>query len=337
MKIASSTISLESQHVSVEQHSVRESLRVWQGNERPADNGNGHGLALGRQAALVAISEAGRTAANKADAIESAVNDIDNDPTIQLLMRMLEAMTGHKIKRLDKAHAGEQQGQGQRMGWGLEYDRQISHYEAEVTTFSAEGVIKTADGKQINFSLELAMSREYYEESNFSLRAGDAVFKDPLVINFNGSAAQLTDTKFAFDIDSDGQQDNISFVGPDSGFLALDRNANGMIDDGSELFGTQSGNGFADLAAYDSDGNLWIDENDAVFADLRIWSKDASGLDSLSTLAQMGVGALYLGDVSTPFSLNTASNQSLGQVRATGVYLNESGSAGTLQQIDLSV
>ena len=337
MKIASSTISLESQHVSVEQHSVRESLRVWQGGERPNFEGNGRGLALGKQAALVAISEAGRNAASKAEAIESAVNDIENDPTMQLLLGMLEAMTGHKIKRLDKAHNDDAPGQAQRMGWGMEYDRQVSHYEAEVTTFSAEGVIKTADGKQINFNLELTMSREYYEESNFSLRAGDAVFKDPLVLNFNGSAAQLTNTKFAFDIDVDGQQDNISFVGPDSGFLALDRNGNGTIDDGSELFGAQSGNGFADLAQYDSDGNHWIDENDSIFADLRVWQKDASGADSLSTLAQMGVGALYLGTVSTPFSVNTANNQSLGQVRSTGIYLNENGSAGTLQQIDLSV
>jgi hypothetical protein len=337
MKIASSTISLESQHISVEHHSVRESLRIWQGNARPDSEGHGRGLALGRQAALVSISEAARTAANEAEAIEAAVKDIDNDPTMQLLQRMLEAMTGRHIKRLEKSHGDDAPGQAQRVGWGMEYERHESHYEAEITTFSAEGVIKTADGKQISFSLELAMSREYYEETSVSLRAGDALLKDPLVINFAGSAAQLTDTKFAFDIDSDGTQDNISFVGPDSGFLALDRNANGTIDNGSELFGTQSGNGFADLAAYDSDGNLWIDENDAVFADLRVWSKDASGQDNLSTLAQSGVGALYLGNVTTPFSLNTATNQNLGLLRATGVYLNENGTAGTLQQVDLAV
>jgi hypothetical protein len=338
MKIASSTISLDSQHVSVEQHSVRESLRMWQGGARPDFEGsNGRGLALGRQSALVAISEAAKQAASKAEAIETAVGDIENDPTMQLLLRMLEAMTGRPIKHLGKIHAGEEPPQGQRLGWGLEYDRQISHYEAEVTTFSAEGVIKTADGKEISFSLELAMSREYYEESTFSLRAGDAVFKDPLTINFDGQAAQLTETKFAFDIDSDGTQDDISFVAPGSGFLALDRNGNGTIDDGSELFGTQSGNGFADLAQYDSDGNLWIDENDAVFDDLRIWSKDANGQDSLISLARSGVGALYLGNISTPFSLNTATNQSLGMIRASGVYLTESGSVGMLQQIDLTV
>jgi hypothetical protein len=336
MKIASSTISLESRHVSVEQHSVQESLRVWRGRERPDFEGHGRGLALGRQAALVAISEAGKKAANQADAIESAVSDIENDPTMQLLTRMLEVLTGHKIKRLGKFHE-DARGQSGRMGWGMEYDRQVRHYEAEVTTFSANGVIKTADGKQISFNLELMMSREYYAESNFSLRAGDALFKDPLVLNFNGSAAQLTNTRFAFDIDVDERLDDIAFVGPDSGFLALDRNDNGTIDDGSELFGALSGNGFADLARYDTDGNRWIDENDSIFADLRVWQRDANGTDRLATLAQMGIGALYLGNVSTPFSLNNAGNQSLGQVRTTGIYLNEDGSVGTLQQIDLSV
>lgn len=55
-----------------------------------------------------------------------------------------------------------------------------------------------------------------------------------------------------------------------SGFLALDRNQNGVVDDGSELFGTQSGDGFAHLALYDQDSNGWIDANDPVFDKLRI-------------------------------------------------------------------
>jgi hypothetical protein len=337
MKIASSTISLESQHVSVERDTAQQSLRMWRGNQRPDFEGNGQGLALGRQAALVSISEAAKEAASHAEAIESAVGDIENDPTMQLLLRMLEIMTGHKIKHLGKDHNDGAPGQARKVGWGMEYDAQTTHYEAEVTTFSAQGVIKTADGKEINFSLDLSMSREYYEETSISLRADDALLKDPLVLNFNGAAAQLTNTRFLFDIDSDGTQDNISFLAPGSGFLALDRNSNGTIDNGSELFGAKSGNGFAELAAYDSDGNHWIDENDTVFNDLRIWSKDANGQDSLMTLAQSGVGALYLGQVSTPFALNTADNQSLGQVRASGIYLNENGSVGTLQQIDLSV
>ena len=94
----------------------------------------------------------------------------------------------------------------------------------------------------------------------------------------------------------------------------------------------------AELAAYDQDGNHWIDEADAVYADLRVWSRDAAGHDSLATLAQKNVGALYLGSVATPFELNTtADNTNLGAVRASGIYLAEDGGVGALQQVDLVV
>ena len=62
------------------------------------------------------------------------------------------------------------------------------------------------------------------------------------------NVTSVSDMKFKFDIDSDGKVDEISFVGKSSGFLALDKNEDGKINDGSELFGTKSGDGFSDLA-----------------------------------------------------------------------------------------
>ena len=235
------------------------------------------------------------------------------------------------------AAGAAQPARDQRQGWGIEYDRHETIRESEQTSFSAEGIVRTSDGKEIRFRLALEMSREFFQKSDISIRAGDAVRKDPLVINFDGTAAQLTDTKFDFDIDSDGAADSISFVGAGSGFLALDKDGNGAIDNGSELFGTQSGDGFADLSAYDGDGNNWIDENDAVYAKLLVWSKNAAGQDTLSTLAQRNIGALYLGSIATPFDLKNASNDLQGQVRSSGIYLREDGGAGTVQQIDLIV
>ena len=126
-------------------------------------------------------------------------------------------------------------------------------------------------------------------------------------------------------------------LAPGSGYLAIDRNDDGRINDVSELFGTISGDGFADLAALDADGNRWLDESDAAFSTLRVWQRDAAGESSLQTLREAGVGALYLGSTATPFALTDEDNRLLGQVRASGVYLNEDGRAGTLQQIDLAV
>ncbi|MCB1769761.1 MAG: hypothetical protein KDJ31_08715, partial [Candidatus Competibacteraceae bacterium] len=105
----------------------------------------------------------------------------------------------------------------------------------------------------------------------------------------------------------------------------------------SELFGATTGQGFAELAQYDEDGNQWIDENDSIYQSLRIWSKDATGNDQIVALGQRGVGAIYLGHVATPFSLKDDQNNLLGAIRESGVFLHENGVAGTLQQIDLSV
>jgi len=157
------------------------------------------------------------------------------------------------------------------------------------------------------------------------------------VLNFAGTAAQLTDQRFKFDLDSDGKTEDINFVTGGSGFLAFDRNGDGRINDGSELFGARSGDGFAELAALDDDGNGWIDENDAAFDKLRLWSKDAAGEDRLLTLREANVGALSLARVATPFDLKDGGNALLGQIRASGVFLQEDGRAGTMQQVDLTV
>jgi hypothetical protein len=223
-------------------------------------------------------------------------------------------------------------------GWGLEYHYEESYFESETTAFSASGLIRTADGQEIQFNLQLEMSRQFMTRTQLDVRLGDAAApKDPLVINFEGRAAQLTDRKFAFDLDADGQMDQIAFVGPHSGFLAIDRNDDGVVNNGTELFGPQTGQGFTELAALDSDGNSWLDENDADFGRLRVWMKDAQGVDQLHTLAAVGVGAIYLNPVSSEFGLKDQQNTQLGQIRTTSVFLTEQGSAGTVQQVDLVV
>lgn len=337
MNVTDSAILFTSTHASIERDTVRESLRVWSGGPRPA----------AAPAAIVTLS-GGTAATDETQQVQDTAAETAGDPRMLLIMLMVEALTGKKIKILhaDDLRPGvkspqwrdavqQATAQNAPRGWGVEYQRSETHYEAELASFSAEGVVRTADGREIRFSLQLTMQREFQSSDSESFRAGDAARKDPLVINFSGDAAQLTDTRFAFDIDSDGNADSIPLLGAGSGFLALDKNGNGKIDNGGELFGSQSGNGFAELAQYDSDGNRWIDRNDAVYDRLRVWSPAAG--DGLASLAGRGVGALYLGSIDTAFSINDAANNPLGLVRASGAYLNENGTAGTLQQIDLMV
>ncbi|MDH3394331.1 MAG: hypothetical protein OEL66_10015, partial [Desulfobulbaceae bacterium] len=225
----------------------------------------------------------------------------------------------------------------ERAGWGLSYDYHASYHEEETMTFSATGIIKTADGREINFNLELAMHREYSESTDISIRAGDAKLVDPLVINFAGAAAELTDTPFSFDIDNDGDNEEMARLGSGSGFLALDHNKDGVINGGSELFGPESGDGFAELARYDSDNNGWLDENDPVFKDLRLWIMGEGGGSYLETLASRGIGALLLNSADTQFRLADSNNGTLGQIRESSIFIRENGSAGTIQEVDLAV
>ncbi len=208
--------------------------------------------------------------------------------------------------------------------------------EQESVSFSGTGIVKTADGREINFGVDLEMSRGFVG-SFLEMSDEEVVLTDPLVINLDNATASLSDQKFFFDLDADGEKEEISSLGKGSGFLAFDKNGDGTINDGLELFGTKSGDGFADLATYDEDGNGWIDENDAIFSKLQIWSKDDDGKDVLLSLKQADVGAIYLGNADTQFHLNDTANKTHGVIQKTGVFLKESGGVGTVQHVDLAV
>ena len=209
--------------------------------------------------------------------------------------------------------------------------------ESEVSSFSAQGQLQTADGQIIEIDLSQTLQREFVSEVRLEVISENTELKDPLVINLPNSTLDLTDNRVSFDIDADGELDDVNFATGNSGFLSLDINGNGIIDDGTELFGAISGNGFADLANFDEDGNNFIDEGDSVFSQLQILRKDEEGDDSLTSLQQAGIGALFLGNAITPFEIRDADNQLDAVVRSTGFYITENGQAGTLQQIDLVV
>lgn len=219
-----------------------------------------------------------------------------------------------------------------RLGIPIEYVKSIEKHEyKESLQTSTKGIIKTADGREISIDVNLKLAQSFCQK----IETQKAVFTDPLVINLEGRLPELEDTKFSFDIDSDGESEQISRLSKGSGFLALDKNGNGKIDDGSELFGTKSGNGFADLSAYDSDKNGWIDESDDVFDKLRIWTDSEEG-SKLIALGEAGVGAIYLGSSEAGYMYKNQDGKTLGALRESGMFLFESGKTGTISQIDFT-
>lgn len=216
-------------------------------------------------------------------------------------------------------------------------DLSEKHYfsESEDTGFRTVGKAITADGREIDFNINVRMSREFekYSEEKLKFNMPDCI--DPLVINLNEGVTEVSDQEFYFDLDADGKEDKIRSLAPGSGFLALDLNSDGKVNDGSELFGTKSGNGFNELARFDTDSDGWIDEDDEIFDKLKVWIRETDGSDKLISLKEAGVGAINLLNSPTEFSVRDADNRAKAIIRATGMFLYEDGRAGTMQQVDM--
>ena len=213
--------------------------------------------------------------------------------------------------------------------------------EQEKLAFNAQGDVSLQDGRQIQFNFNQIWERSYFIEEFIELSRQEAIFTDPLVLTFDAQLSPhltsvLGNNQFDIDMNLDGQNEQLTFVAPGSGFLVLDRNQDGQISHGGEMFGGVTGNGFQELAQFDTDGNHWIDENDDVFAHLQIWTENTNGERTLLSLKDAGIGAIYLNSARGEFSFTDQHNNALGKIKSSGVFLKENGEAGGIVQIDLA-
>ncbi|MBM7557055.1 hypothetical protein [Halanaerobacter jeridensis] len=345
MEIQTSQINLSSTHKFKSEYTKEESLKVW--TRRP-NRGRGRG-----QSDQVKLSDeaqkklAKSQQGEKSEQAQEIVFEMSEEDKfkLELLKDMLEKIKGEKVEieiaekiviKADKVVIKNQglENKEKEKNWAVEYKYHESYTEEESTSFKAAGTVKTKDGRKIDFALNLAMNRKFSQEKNIRLVAGNKKLIDPLVLNLDGGAVELNSDKIEFDLNSDGQEEEIATLKSGSAFLALDKNKDGQINNGGELFGPTSGQGFAELAKYDDDNNQWIDEGDKIFSQLQLWAgQEKDG--GLISLQDAGVGAIHLNSVSTPFELQDEQNQEQGVINRSSIYLTESGEAKTIQKIDL--
>jgi hypothetical protein len=121
--------------------------------------------------------------------------------------------------------------------------------------------------------------------------------RDPLFVDLDGGGIKTVglNAGIHFDHDANGLKELSGWVGPGDGVLMLDRNGNGRLDNGGELFGNstilpngaRAANGFQALAYYDANCDGKIDAHDPVWSQLRIWQH----ADALDFWGVMGIDA----------------------------------------------
>ncbi|MBB5019857.1 hypothetical protein HNQ59_003165 [Chitinivorax tropicus] len=343
MRIANANVALVAQSQLQTRHTTQESLRSWTG-PRPEPQRPNIPPQRPRIESAPPPDPAQRTRGRLIDDDELR----ETDPKLYLLKLAIESMTGKKIQMFrvpnqeqpatGNSGSGSEGNVQPQPNWGAEYAYRETYYERESLSFSMNATVKTEDGKTLNVGFSFEMEREFYYESSIRLQLGNAAQrKDPLVINLDVPAAKLTDQKMPLDLDSDGRSEKVATLAPGSGYLALDKNGDGKINNGKELFGAATGDGFSELRDYDNDHNQWIDEGDTIFNKLRVWLIGADGKSALLNLKETGIGAIFLGKVDSAYALNGQQNQNLGQLKSTGFYLSDKGKAGTIQQVDLTI
>jgi hypothetical protein len=340
--MASISLNLAASYERTTLTSVSERLRTWTGRRptEPAADPPARmreptepGLLLERRLAEAAKAKA-------AEAQPAASVDPETEKTLLLLeklfglkgvrrflvqMRQLQADLGAAGQAPPAAAAA--QGAA---GWGLEYDRSELRIETETASLSASGTLTLDDGSTLAFSLDWTQTHETVRMSSESLRLGDAQAVDPLALDLGGDGIAFAADLMPLDLDRDGRAEQVHRLGPGDAWLAWDRDGDGAVADGSELFGPATGQGFAELAALDADGNGLVDLADPAWGELGLWNGAA-----ITPLAQAGIAAIATAAVPLPFSYKAADGTDAAQGRSGGVWLGTDGRAGAAVQVDL--
>lgn len=260
------------------------------------------------------------------------------DPKYRVMALLLEALTGQKVTTTNfhtKATTGSSPSSNsstptQSNSPIFEYKYHMK--ELSKMNFSAEGKVTLTDGSPREFSLSIEWAQSFSESQQLRIQDGQ-IFNDPLVISFGGEQP-LSTNAFAFNLTGKEGQ-TIPYLLGNAGYLALDKDGDGAITKGSELFGPQTGKGFMELSAYDNDKNGWIDSGDTIFKQLKIWTVSESS-DTLLSLKEAGIGAVSLKTASLDYTLKSDASTPVANFKNVSVALGEKAGVYGVFEVDIA-
>ncbi len=187
--------------------------------------------------------------------------------------------------------------------------------------------------------LNYQMSLESTQSSYHKMEVTAAALKDPLIVQFGEQGLGEISSAIEFHINRDNTLDSLPIFSGDVGYLVYDKNSNQQADDGSELFGPRTGQGFNELAELDTNKNGFIDHEDERFEQLFIWqpSKEIIQAEQWLSLQQAKIQAISLSSTTTPYNFYDQQGQIQAQLRQSSFAINNDGLGRGVHQVDVRI
>jgi len=188
------------------------------------------------------------------------------------------------------------------------------------------------NGQHLSLDYSFYIASEKIQYNSFETTA--AALKDPLIVQFGDQSIGEISGQESFDINQDNNMDNLPFFSGDVGYLVYDKNANNKADNGSELFGPTSGNGFNELAQLDENNNGFLDKEDSAYQQLYLWQPDKN---TWLSLADAGIEAISTQAIATPYTFYDKNDEVQAQLRNSSFAISESGRGLGVHQVDVRI
>ena len=201
--------------------------------------------------------------------------------------------------------------------------------------YQVQGVFNVND-QELSLDYNFALSSEHVSYSKIEMSA--AALKDPIIVQFGSQGLGNIKGQKEFAINQDNTLDSLPIFSGDVGYLVYDKNQNQQADDGSELFGPKTGQGFAELAQLDSNNNGFIDVGDQQFEQLYLWQpSDDNQTEQWLSLKEANIQAISLSAISTSFDFYDQQGKVQAQLRQSSFAISEDGFGRGVHQIDVRI